>query len=699
MIKNVNLKTFSFAVSLIIIQTAFFGYLSISEEPMIKENKSQLSEEEIIEIEPNENSRKMLPKEENQESLQVKKIEEPLEEEVQKPLEEEVQKPLEEEENQEPLEEEENNEPLEEEETYDNIWIESLPEIETEELKSFSSNDEFKEYVNISSYYPYYNNFYLTDSWDSPNIIAINSYSDAKSTDFSTTNIQVQGVDEADILKTDGEYIYVVTNGKVVIVKAYPSSELKVISEIITNNHIYEIFINYDKLVIFEYERVYFSINLKSIEFENITLETYEIYTDNLYYRYWQCYPSYYYKTNIKIYDITNKTNPVLTQKVSVTGNYIDSRMIGDYIYVITKQNIYCFNDNITMPIIENNNKTKVVNATEINYFNNSASKYSFTNILSVNLNSKQVYYNIYLLSSHDMYVSKGNIYLTYSRYINGNQTTIINRFTIYNGTIRYTGFGKVLGRVLNQFLMDEYNKYFRIATTFGWSQANNLYILDENLTIVGKIEGLAEGERIYSARFMKERCYLVTFRQIDPLFVIDLKNTTNPKVLGFLKIPGVSNYLHPYDKNHIIGIGRDATEEGRFQGIKMSLFDVSDVNNPKEKSKYLIGTRSTYSEALYDHKTFLFSKSKNLLSIPIRESKYFNNQYYHWQGACVFNLDLENGFVLKGNITHSEDESYYYSGSIRRILYIEDNLYTISNIMIKVNDLNNLEELGEIKF
>jgi len=139
----------------------------------------------------------------------------------------------------------------------------------------------------------------------------------------------------------------------------------------------------------------------------------------------------------------------------------------------------------------------------------------------------------------------------------------------------------------------------------------NNVYILDDNLKIVGTLEDLAPGESIYSARFLGDKGYMVTFRQMDPLFVIDVSVPDSPKVLGYLKIPGVSEYLHPYDENHVIGVGRDATAEGRMQGLKLSLFDVSDVANPKELSKYIIGNQGTYSEALNDHKSFLFNKER----------------------------------------------------------------------------------------
>ncbi len=324
------------------------------------------------------------------------------------------------------------------------------------------------------------------------------------------------------------------------------------------------------------------------------------------------------------------------------------------------------------------------------------------------------------------MYVSLNNIYIAFPE----NDNTLIYRIHIDENEIGIRASGDVPGYVLNQFSMDEHEGYFRIATTTGHiarsleeaSSRNHVYVLDMNLDIVGKLEDLAPGEKIYSARFMGERCYLVTFRKVDPLFVIDLEDPRNPIVLGQLKITGYSDYLHPYDENHIIGIGKEteAAEEGDFawyQGVKISLFDVSDVENPKEIDKYEIGDRGTDSPILRDHKALLFDKSKNLFVIPVLVAEIDEEKYpsgvppyihgdYVWQGAYVFDISLE-GLVLKGRITHLEDDTdlmksgYYFSSpySVKRSLYIDNVLYTISDKKIKMNSLENLEEINEVEF
>jgi uncharacterized secreted protein with C-terminal beta-propeller domain len=306
-------------------------------------------------------------------------------------------------------------------------------------------------------------------------------------------------------------------------------------------------------------------------------------------------------------------------------------------------------------------------------------------------------------------------------------EKTLIFRLSINDGAVKYKAVGTVPGRVLNRFSMDEHNKHFRIATTTGRvskserTVINEVFVLNMNMDIVGELTNIAPGEQIYSARFMGNRGYLVTFKKVDPFFVIDLKYPRYPKILGELKIPGYSNYLHPYDENHVIGIGKDTVEAGGgsfawYQGVKLSLFDVRDVNKPKELSKFIIGDRGTESDALSDPHAFLFSKEKNLLVIPItlaeiNESKYPNGASdntrgeYTYCGAYVFDISSQQGINLKGRITHVEDDTefgdyYYYRNSqsnIKRSFYIEQNLYTVSGAKLKANNLNDLSEIKAI--
>ena len=214
---------------------------------------------------------------------------------------------------------------------------------------------------------------------------------------------------------------------------------------------------------------------------------------------------------------------------------------------------------------------------------------------------------------------------------------TIIHKISIDEDKIEYVAKGSVPGRLLNQFSMDENGDRFRVATTTeyyiqhqGTVRVNAVYVLDEQLNIVGGLDEIAPDESIFSARFMDDRLYLVTFEQIDPFFVIDL-STDTPKILGELKIPGFSNYLHPYDEEHIIGIGRDTKEvdNGRVQqlGIKIALFNVTDVENPRVVDDIIVGDSSTHSEALYEHKSFFFDKK---------------TEYYQYQLVQMLKVSVE---------------------------------------------------------
>ena len=570
------------------------------------------------------------------------------------------------------------------------------------QLNKFSSYEELENFVmaNASNYGRYYESPFLDGSvpmpfqWapssdmfgvaesgglgsdDVKYTITING-SRGAGADYSTTNIQVEGVDEADIVKSDGKYIYVVSGDKVVIIDAYPAENARVLSEIDAGGYPTELFINGNKLAVLGWE-------------------------------------------NVKVYDVSDRENPLLTRDVSFDGYYFNSRMVGNYVYVIINSPaIYREAEKINLPYISSNGNTKTVPATEIYYFENIDDRsYEFTTIMAMNAqdDEEEITSETFLIgTTQNIFVSSNNIYITYTDYqvypledllgkISDLETekTIIHKISIADGTIEYKSWGEVPGRVLNQFSMDEYQGYFRIATTtgevWGGGAQNHVYVLDEDLNIVGGLEGIAPGERIYSARFMGDRAYLVTFKKVDPLFVIDLRDPRDPKVLGELKIPGYSDYLHPYDENHIIGVGKDTVDAGSFawyQGVKIALFDVSDPQNPIEISKYVIGERGSDSYALRDHRAFLFSRSKNLLVIPISLVEDGGSSWryggYNWQGAYVFNVTLDGGFVLRGEITHSDY-------SVKRSLYIDNVLYTISDGLVKMNNLEDLSEISEIE-
>lgn len=508
----------------------------------------------------------------------------------------------------------------------------------------------------------------------------------------STTNIQVAGVDEADIVKTDGEYLYVVSGGNIYILRAYPPEQAEVLSRV-TLNETYdaEIYVNGDKLAVLGSRHPLF-----------ITRSPH-VYTG---------------ETFVKVYDISDRASPVLTRNVSLSGTILGSRMIGGYVYAAVNQPAMLPSGSetdleVVLPRIFTGGAVKEVQPTEIRYVDVSDVFYYFTMVVAVNVvnDAEEPTYETFLTGAAAcMYVSQSNIYLAVPNAnlwispVEAGETsgeTLIYRVKLDGGKVVCEAEGAVPGYVLNQFSMDEYMGFFRIATTkwTGEGSWNNLFILDMSLNIVGKIEDLAPSERIYSARFMGERCYLVTFRQVDPFFVIDLDNPAEPKVLGYLKIPGFSGYLHPYDENHIIGIGE------QDNNVKLSLFNVTNVTAPTETAKYILQADRSSSVVLMDHKAFLFDRSKQLLTLPISISyiEVKGDGYYtksFWQGAYVFNVSLEQGFTLRGKITHQDNSTSQFEGSLKvqRILYIENVLYTVSEAKVKMNGMKGLQPINEVK-
>ena len=560
---------------------------------------------------------------------------------------------------------------------------------------------------------------------------------------YSTTNIQVAGVDEADTVKTDGEYIYLVTGNNVSILKAYPADQAQLVSTIaISDMTPVGIFVNGDRLAVLGTQSIMSQqlINGTNIYFTNTT-------------------------TTAQIYDISNRTNPKLLTTFTTSGTYFNSRMIGDFVYLIASEPaLYADQpasnvtiDTVNIPKLGMNGNTTEVLPSEIYYSNTTDNYFVFTTIVALNIQNTEEtpsYKTLTLGGTSTIYVSPNNIYVTFPE----QDHTLIYRVHIENSTINPEAEGEVPGSVLNQYSMDEHNDYFRIATTnttwttstinltgtpivsgqfinatgiwsgtnvtgpfvivvrTGFATEHNVYVLDQNLTILGRLENLAPNENLHSARFVGDRCYLVTFQKTDPLFVINLTDPTEPAVLGELRIPGFSDYLYPYDENHLIGVGKETVEaeQGYFawyQGIKVALFDVSNVSNPIQMANYTIGDRGSDSPVLSDPKAFLFDKSKNLLVIPVLVAKVDQSQYPSgeippsaygqpvWQGDYVFNLTLSEGFVFRGGITHIEDGTSIWNSNyyVQRSLYIENVLYTVSNVKVKLNSLDDLAFIKEI--
>ncbi len=715
----------------------------------------------------------------------------------------------------------------------------------TQELKKFSSAQEVRDFLekaalsqgNVGGFAKTLSMRIASVAESAaPQASADSGTASGSATDYSTTNIQVAGVDEADFVKNDGRYIYTIVQDNLVIVDAFPAENGKILSETKLEGRPRNILVSKDRLAVFSDDNAevpYFA------QFDFVPR------------------PRYTSRTHVFVYDISDRSEPELVKDYNLDGYYFESRMIDEQVYFVVKDDVYYRGPVIALPQIRSS--AIVIARPDIYYFDNPEQNYVFHTVASFNIfeSKDEVNAKTFMMGySNTLYVSQDNIYIAYQKNppyayyekhneerfyevvapllpsvikskineikddssLNSNdrwdkisslledmynsmgederdeliqkiedtiadyeakleqerRKTVIHKIKIDKGDIEYGAKGEVPGYLLNQFSLDEFNNNLRVATTMEFygimpmafraeassqpsvgvavstkevsgkavsseaSEAavskasiikprpireskymmyNNVYILGDDMKTIGKLEEIAPDERIYSARFIGDRLYMVTFKRVDPLFVIDLSRPESPEILGQLKIPGFSDYLHPYDEDHIIGIGKE-TESNEWggvslQGVKLSLFDVSDVENPIQLDKYGIGEAGTDSEALRDHKAFLFDRKKNLLVIPVTEVK--GNQYYDsklgyytqrlWQGAYVFSLTLEDGFDVKGKITHNEGNEqtdYYYYGSpnsVRRSLFMDDVLYTVSAGKIKANDLDNINnEIKEIK-
>ncbi len=637
--------------------------------------------------------------------------------------------------------------------------------------------------------------------------------------DYSTTNIQVAGVDEADYVKTDGRYIYLIADNRLLIVDGKDPANAKIISNTtlfkdtgasggstssdttsssgtsVNNNlapsyyynYYYnapqarEMFINNSKLVL-----------IAQVYRNSVTFSKYDI----------SPMPQSTPETELFVFDVQNRSAPKLDVSFNISGSYYQSRMVGDDVYIVTQEGVST--PLLQPPVVYS---AKAALRPDIYYFDSPEQNYQFNTVAAMSLSNESIvdaktfmlgYSNTLMMSQDNLYIAyqKQNSYYwpcrglgcgydsdQYSRdrfftvvvpllpadlqanltaigqqhldsdkewraisqelgdYFqpmldsNGQLTsaqkenysammeniqsalaeydtkkaiedskTVIQKLGVANGQISYAAKAEVPGRLLNQFSLDEFNGNLRVATTTDvWVRKrveyNNVFVLDSNMRQIGALEDLAPDESIYATRFMGERLYMVTYQQVDPLFVIDLSTPSNPKTLGTLNISGFSDYLHPVNATTLIGVGKETspTSWGGVvpAGIKVALFDVSDPANPKEIDHVDIGDYGSDSEALTDHRAFLYSDTSHLLVLPVSVVKATTGKYYDqrkvWDGVGVYKVGPE-GFTPLGSVKHASysgsDYSYDRSTVVHRSLYIGDALYTFSDSYMKVNRL-----------
>lgn len=621
---------------------------------------------------------------------------------------------------------------------------------------------------------------------------------------YSETNNQVKGVDEPDIVKTNGKLLFYANGGKVEIIQAYPPAEAKILKSLELDGSINNLFLFNNKLVVYGTPNNFMpkSSSTADVSPANASAIAPETRLSKIAMPTWrnQGY------TFLKVYNIDEPSAPNLVTDLTFEGNAFDARLISNHLYLITNKYSYSIADGDILPLIYK--KSDLIADTafpSVHYFSFPYQSYSFTSVNAIDLNQDDAAptREIYLLNGNEsIYASKDNLYIASTQYLNeqdlmikktreiifdrlpqkdqdlikqidgldeailnkdeksGKIYSLIMKFSstlteaeqqqigeqVKNAiksehpqlrdelvsttlfkikldglSIAFQGQAQVPGRLLNQFSMDESGEFFRIATTRDqtWSQIldnqqleadNSLFVLDKEMSRVGALENLAPKERIYSARFIGDRAYLVTFVQTDPLFVIDLKNPREPKVLGELKIPGFSNYLHPINDTTLIGLGKN-TETNEWGGVvptslKLALFDVSDPSAPKVLDEKTLGSSGSDSAALYDHKAFLYDNESKTLAIPVNLTGKTDNRFGYgnieFNGSMVFNLsDLK--LAERGKIDHRQPgenrQNFDYSSGVRRNLLIEGNIYTLSQNLMKINALPDLKEINQLKF
>lgn len=523
------------------------------------------------------------------------------------------------------------------------------------------------------------------------------------------TNVQVEGVDEGDILKNDGSYLYVLRwtteRGYVDIVDIRDKAQMRSVSQIevcraetvdgtSTYTNISELFITGDTLTV-----------LYTASSYSVSGEMPEIYGAGT---------AGTTQTVAAVYDVTDRAVPVLRYTYAVDGSLISSRMAGNTLLLVTEYSVplYRNNDdlkNASVPCFYKDGvKTRFPVNTVCLTANTDSQSYLTVTLLDTASDGTNAQMKAVLGGGTDIYCTDSVLLVaardhtdavTYSNaagdmiasFVSGAADTRLFAFSLRDG-VRYQGSAKIDGTLLNQFAMDAHNGYYRIATTA--EDGSCLTVLNESLETVGKLGGIAPGEDIYAVRFLGDTAYLVTFYQTDPLFIVDLSDPANPAVTGELKIPGFSSYLHPYAENLLIGIGESGDESGATGKLKVSLFDVSDMQNPKEISSVVFdGAQYTSSTAQSDHHAYL-TLPDGAFAIPVYESGTVSQPGV--SKACV--LTVENG-TLRVIETYSPDLEGEDVYAIARLTFAGDTLYTLSDTALVAFDRGTGEQLARIEY
>lgn len=495
----------------------------------------------------------------------------------------------------------------------------------------------------------------------------------AVDTSFSDTNIRTEGVGEADIVKTDGSYLYTLkANSQEISIVDIRSDQMKVVSGISLNENFQasEFYLSDQKLFV-----------LGNMQNTQVDSDSKTLYRGSC--------------TRIQTYDLTDINNPKSIGTVDQSGYYRTSRFKDGYLYVFSDYYIY---DTITkkdypsyVPLVGDN----LLKQSDI-YLptNHAADQYLIVSSVSASSPDKAADQKAVMSENGEVYVSENNIYIY--EYANSSiladnlaakNQTILRKLSYNKGKLSGSAQGKVKGYLNDSFSIDEYDNTLRLVTTVthnagSSSQSNAVYVLDADLKTIGKIEDLAKNEQVYSARFLGNTGYFVTYEQTDPLFSVDFSDPENPKILGKLKIPGFSEYLHFYSDNLLLGIGMDTDENGITNGVKISMFDISDPSDVKEVSKYTLD-QYYYSDVFSDYRAALVDPEKNLIGFPLSGSA---NQY------VILSYDKDQGFQVQ---MQEEVNGNSYLGT--RGVYANEKFYVINGNAIEAYRMGDYVKIDDL--
>ena len=501
----------------------------------------------------------------------------------------------------------------------------------------------------------------------------------------SDTNVRTEGVGEGDVVKTDGKYLYIMSMDKVQILNI-ESEEMKQVGTISmdANDYLIEIYLKDEKLVCV-YARTTDETDSQGVV-RSVT------------------------HTVAEVFDVSNPEKPKSLGEMSQSGSFHTMRVSGDYVYLLSTfyADISGSKNDVSSYVPEV--QGKVMDSSYILLPQQEKGRvYTVVTSFSLKDPTEQIDHLAFFGDGSQCYVSENNIYVydtIYDAKVSPVTQTEIRKVSYKNGKLDGTGQVVIDGVINDSFSIDEYEGYLRVVTTIrenddtsggvnpllridGASDVssqpadstNALYVLNKDLKEVGKLENLAEGEQVYSARFMQESCYFVTYKQVDPLFSVDLSDPKKPKVLGELKIPGFSDYLHPYGDGLLLGIGMDVEEDGAtVNGVKLSMFDISDPKDVKEVHKTVL--EECYStDVSYNYRAAFVDVEKNLIGFP---------GYQEQQEYYIYSYDKEKGFTC---VFEKKLSGY----SEVRGLYAGDRFYLVTEGTVESYRLDNFEKVDDV--